>query len=172
MKTSKLKKKNVQRKCLTFKLYDKIIKISSKSHETIPLSMSPIKLFWRLLCNASFNYLSNIFLYSTVHSFTYWKHINQQLGLAPEIYTATNAVEKIKSGKETSTVKLKLNRPIQYMPIWNTSKLSQSIYVALSTIRFKVNFKLWHLKGQPHKILRYVDLKLLPCGECTQAFWI
>jgi hypothetical protein len=37
MKTSKLKKRMCSGSCLTSKLYDKIIKMPSKSHETIPL---------------------------------------------------------------------------------------------------------------------------------------
>jgi hypothetical protein len=37
MKTSKLKKRMSSGSSLTSKLYDKIIKIISKSHETIPL---------------------------------------------------------------------------------------------------------------------------------------
>jgi hypothetical protein len=39
MKTSKLKKMSIG-SCLTSKLYDKIIKMISKSHETIPLTCS------------------------------------------------------------------------------------------------------------------------------------
>jgi hypothetical protein len=38
MKTSKLKKRMPSGSCLTSKLYDKIIKMLSKSHKTIPLS--------------------------------------------------------------------------------------------------------------------------------------
>jgi hypothetical protein len=37
MKASKLKKRMVSGSDLTSKLYDKIIKMPSKSHETIPL---------------------------------------------------------------------------------------------------------------------------------------
>jgi hypothetical protein len=37
MKTSKLKKRMFSGSCLTSKLYDEIIKMLSKSHETIPL---------------------------------------------------------------------------------------------------------------------------------------
>jgi hypothetical protein len=39
MKTSKLKKRMSSGSSLTSKLYDKIIKMLSKSHETIPLSV-------------------------------------------------------------------------------------------------------------------------------------
>jgi hypothetical protein len=38
MKTSKLKKRMSSGSSLTSKLYDKIIKMLSKSHETIPLN--------------------------------------------------------------------------------------------------------------------------------------
>jgi hypothetical protein len=38
MKTSKLKKRMSSGSCLTSKLYDKVIKMPSKSHETIPLN--------------------------------------------------------------------------------------------------------------------------------------
>jgi hypothetical protein len=40
MKTSKLKKMP-SGSCLTSKIYDKIIKMPSKSHETIPLRLEP-----------------------------------------------------------------------------------------------------------------------------------
>jgi hypothetical protein len=40
MKEKIFKKKNVMRGWLTSKLYDKIIKMSSKYHETIPLKLS------------------------------------------------------------------------------------------------------------------------------------
>jgi hypothetical protein len=43
MKTSKLKKKNVQRKLFNI-LYDKIIKMLSKSHETFPLKLHKIEI--------------------------------------------------------------------------------------------------------------------------------
>jgi hypothetical protein len=44
--------------CLSFKLYDKIIKMTSKSHETIPLTVSAVSLweygnmgiFWLNFC--------------------------------------------------------------------------------------------------------------------------
>jgi hypothetical protein len=40
MKTSKLKKRMSSGSCLTSKLHDKIIKMPSKSHETIPLNVA------------------------------------------------------------------------------------------------------------------------------------
>jgi hypothetical protein len=54
MKTSKLKKKNVQRKLSTVtKLYDKIIKMPSKFHETIPLIKILYCMTWKLVYSAS-----------------------------------------------------------------------------------------------------------------------
>jgi hypothetical protein len=43
METSKLKKRMSSESCLTSKLYDKIIKMLSKSQETIPLKQLLVK---------------------------------------------------------------------------------------------------------------------------------
>jgi hypothetical protein len=59
MKTSKLKKRMSSGSSLTSKLYDKIIKMLSKSHETIPLSVSdPFLKLFKMRCVIKITFLN------------------------------------------------------------------------------------------------------------------